>query len=74
VTIMVILIAVGGLVVLFVLLDLADCWLARAGKRSVFHRRLTEDRLSYARERFGETAVETWHSPFKYTGGGPPGV
>jgi hypothetical protein len=39
----------------------------------VFHRRL-KDRLPCARERFGETAAETWHSPFKYTGGGPPVV
>jgi hypothetical protein len=39
VTVMVILIAVGGLVVLLVLLDLADYLLARAGKRTVLHRR-----------------------------------
>ena len=42
-TVMVVLIAVGGLVVLFVLLDLADYLLARAGKRTVLHRRARQD-------------------------------
>lgn len=38
------------------LVDLTDYLLARAGKRSVLHGRLTEDRLARAREKSGETA------------------
>jgi len=43
VTVMVVLIAVGGLVVLLVLLDLADFLLARARKRPVLRRRARRD-------------------------------
>jgi hypothetical protein len=43
VTVMVILIAVGELVLLFMLLDLADYLLARAGKKTVLHGRARQD-------------------------------
>jgi hypothetical protein len=70
---MVVWVALGGFAGLLVLADLTDYLLARAGKRSVLRRRLTEDQLSRARQKLGATATEARHSPFKYPGGAPPG-
>ena len=66
-------ITVGGLVVLLGLLDLTDYLLARAGKRSLLHRRPLQDRLTDARNAAGTTA-EAQHSAFKNMGDAPPGV
>jgi aspartate aminotransferase len=76
VTVMFVWVAIGGITGLLGLADLADFLLARAGKRSVLHRQLTEDQLARARQKLGETGAESTHSPFKYGpgGGGPPGV
>jgi len=50
---MVILIAVGVLVALLVSLDLADYLLARAGKRTLLHRRVRQDWYGQALEAQG---------------------
>ena len=45
VMVMIVLAVVGGLAVLFVLVDLADFLLVRAGKRSIFRQRPTRELL-----------------------------
>ena len=60
---MVILIAVGGLVVLFVLLDLADYLLTRAGKRTVLHRRARQDWHIQAHHSSGRGPRNSFRSP-----------
>jgi hypothetical protein len=54
---MVVWIAVGEFAGLLELADLTDYLVARAGKQSVLHQRLTEDRLSRARQKLGATAA-----------------
>jgi hypothetical protein len=58
VMVMVALIAAGGFVVLLGLVDLTDYLLARAGKRSVLHRRVIRDPRTHARGTWGPTAAE----------------
>ena len=68
VVVVVALIAVGGGVVLLGLADLADYLLARAGKRSLLHRRPVEDPRPQTFDVFNPTAAEARRTPFRDTG------
>jgi hypothetical protein len=61
--VMVALIAAGGLAVVLVLADLTDYLLARAGKRSVFRRRVILDPRSTARGIGGLTDAQLERNP-----------
>jgi len=56
-------IAIGGFVVLLGLLDLTDYLLARAGRRSVLHRRPKQVRLADARDAEAEAQASAYLQP-----------
>ena len=56
-------IIIGAVVALLVVADLADLLLARAGKRSVLHRRLRREQDLDARNAHGEAAGRIYTTP-----------
>jgi hypothetical protein len=70
---MVALITAGGLVVLLGLADLTDYMLARAGKRSMLHKRVLRDPRAHARGTFNPAAAEAGQNRFKNLVDAPPG-